>query len=250
VTRLPDYANFPIIARRIRWDPEAIDLSQDAAAWSRMDGEERSEIGALLAGFLIGETAVAADIRLFGPQAGNDEIHTCFTVQAGDEERHRRFFERVHAEVLGASPEHALAGARRLVAPRFVELFEGELKATAARVAADRDALIVAVGLYHGLLEGVVFLAGQDELLERLDRRGHLPGIADGVAKVQRDERWHVAFGARLLADAGGAVPAGRLHAEGRRMIAAWGTVIGEQTAQRILSVLERRLRVIGAVAA
>jgi ribonucleoside-diphosphate reductase beta chain len=100
------------------------------------------------------------------------------------------------------------------------------------------------------LLEGVVFLAGQDELLERLDRRGDLPGIADGVAKVQRDERWHVAFGARLLTDAGGVVPAERLHAEGRRMIAAWGTLLSEPTAQRILAVLDRRLRTIGALAA
>lgn len=250
MARLPTYVDFPEIARRIRWDPDVIDLSRDAAAWPRMDPAGRSQIGALLAGFLIGETAVAADIEPFGLQVKREEVATCFAVQAGDEQRHRRFFERVHQEVLGTPPAQALTDARQRVTPLFVELFEGELKAAAARVAADPDALIDAIGLCHGLLEGVIFLAGQDELLERLEARGDLPGIADGIARVQRDERWHVAFGARLLADAGGTVSAGRFQDEGRRAITAWGTLISEQTAQRILSVLERRLRAIGACAA
>ena len=49
------------------------------------------------------------------------------------------------------------------------------------------------------ILEGVVFTAGQLALLDLLDDR--LPGLQRGTELVLRDERWHVGFGARCLAD-------------------------------------------------
>jgi ribonucleoside-diphosphate reductase beta chain len=48
------------------------------------------------------------------------------------------------------------------------------------------------------LLEGVVFDAGQRALLDDLSD-GVMPGVREGVARVERDERWHIGFGLRCL---------------------------------------------------
>ena len=50
------------------------------------------------------------------------------------------------------------------------------------------------------LLEGVVFDAGQQALLDDL-ADGALPGVREGVERVERDERWHVGFGLRCLVE-------------------------------------------------
>ena len=64
-----------------------------------------------------------------------------------------------------------------------------------------RAAGVEAVGVYHMVLEGVVFTAGQLALLELVDDR--LPGLREGTELVLRDERWHVGFGDPLPARRG-----------------------------------------------
>jgi hypothetical protein len=54
------------------------------------------------------------------------------------------------------------------------------------------------------VLEGVVLLAGQNAMLDTLDRLSvGLPGVRRGVELVLRDERWHIGFGTRLVQGAG-----------------------------------------------
>ena len=48
------------------------------------------------------------------------------------------------------------------------------------------------------LLEGVVFTAGQRALLAALED-DDLPGIREGVTRVDLDERWHIGLGLRHL---------------------------------------------------
>jgi len=43
-----------------------------------------------------------------------------------------------------------------------------------------------------------VFDAGQQAVLNELED-GALPGVREGIARVERDERWHVGFGLRCL---------------------------------------------------
>lgn len=250
MTRLPHYADFPGIADRSRWDADEVDLVADAQSWRRLPAAEAKPIAGLLAGFLLGERAVAADIRPFHAQAPTDEVAACFALQSLDEDRHRRFFERVHTEVLGEAGDTALRRARQRVPEAFVALFEAELGDAAARLARDAGALVPAVALYHGLLEGVVFLAGQTELLWRLEGTGLLTGVAEGVRRVQRDERWHVAFGARLLADARAPFDAEAFAGEGRRALDAWGPLVRRQVGDATLAGLRRRLRASGLAAA
>jgi ribonucleoside-diphosphate reductase beta chain len=213
-----DYEHFLALAARAQWDEAAIDLRADAAAWPHVADARLTE---LVAGFCVGETGVAEHLEAFaeGPAAA------CFAAQQHDEARHARFFTR-YAGAVG------LADPRALVSPAFRDLFERRLPEAAAGSPGE------AVGLYHMVLEGVVFTAGQLALLDAVDDR--LPGLREGAERVLRDERWHVGFGARCLADLD--FDADAILAEGERAAALWAP----EHAARVVAGLRSRLRAIG----
>jgi ribonucleoside-diphosphate reductase beta chain len=199
---------FSRIVARLQWNPMAIDLTRDARAWPELPAERRRRLMTLLAGFCVGEDAVAEQIRPFADAAREATLPSqeslmawVFFLQRRDEQRHAQLFDRIAAEVLGlpgATPADRRAAARAHVPAAFVELFEVRLPAMAAELAAGRTGLAEGVSLYHMLLEGVVFDAGQHALLDDL-ADGALPGVREGVERVERDERWHVGFGLRCL---------------------------------------------------
>ena len=78
----------------------------------------------------------------------------------------------------GADAAERRAAARAHVPAAFLELFEERLPAMAAELAAGRTGLLEGVSLYHMLLEGVVFDAGQKALLDDLERRRPAGGAA------------------------------------------------------------------------
>ncbi len=210
-----DYDHFLTIAARSQWDEAAIDLTADARAWPEVAGPRLTE---LVAGFCIGEAGVAEHLSAFGPAA------ECFAAQARDEERHARFFARYAAAV-------GLHDPRAHVSDAFLELFEVRLPAAVAGAPGE------AVGLYHMVLEGVVFTAGQLALLDLVDDR--LPGLRAGTELVLRDERWHVGFGARCLADLD--YDEAAILEEGERAAALWAP----EYAERVVTGLGSRLRAV-----
>jgi ribonucleoside-diphosphate reductase beta chain len=212
------YEHFVRLAARLQWDEADIDLGDTAP---------RGRVAELIAGFCVGEAGVAEHLAPF-IAAAPTAARRAFAAQERDEVRHARFFARAARELLpGTDP-------RDLLAPEYLELFEVRLPA-AARAAADD--LGAAVGLYHMVLEGVVFTAGQYALLERLDDR--FPGLRRGTELVLRDERWHVGFGTRCLVDAG--VDEEAILAEGRRAAAVWAP----EQAERVVATLRRRLALV-----
>jgi ribonucleoside-diphosphate reductase beta chain len=218
------YEHFLRIAERVQWDEADIDLSADAAAWPSV-GDQR--VAELIAGFCVGEAGVAEHLAPFAA-AATPAAARCFAAQERDEVRHARFFARAAREVLGP------AAPRTLLSPEFLELFEVRLPEAAAAAAEDLGG---AVGLYHMVLEGVVFTAGQYALLERLDER--LPGLRLGTELVLRDERWHVGFGTRCLIDA--ELDETAILAEGERAAALWAP----EHAERVMATLRRRLALV-----
>jgi ribonucleoside-diphosphate reductase beta chain len=160
------YAHFLALAQRSQWDENAVVLTLDG--WD----DERRQV---LANLCMAEVAVATELRPVIARAPA-EARACLELQRGDEERHARFFAR-YAEAV-ETPEPELEWRDR---------FEVELPRV-AREGSLRDA----VGLYHHVLEAAVLKPA----LQRLD------GVA-GVDLVLRDERWHIGFGMRLLADLG-----------------------------------------------
>ncbi len=109
---------------------------------------------------------------------------------------------------------------------------------------ADPAQLAAAVGLYHVVLEGIAFAVGQEALLE-LARDHGLDGVADGVARVQGDERWHVGLGVLALQRLGATLD---VEAAARRAIAAWGASIATpERTERVLAAHARRLTIASA---
>jgi ribonucleoside-diphosphate reductase beta chain len=199
---------FSRLVARLQWNPGAIDLTEDARAWPELPDERRRRLTTLLAGFCVAEDAVAEHLTPFASVARESTMASqeslmawVFFLQRRDEQRHARLFDRIGEEVLGlpgATPAERRAAARADAPPAILELFEERLPAMAAELAAGRAGLGEGVGLYHMLLEGVVFDAGQHALLDDL-ADGALPGVREGVERVERDERWHVGFGLRCL---------------------------------------------------
>lgn len=248
------YAHFLRLARRLQWDADAIDLSCDAAAWPQLDPPLRRRLEVLLAGFCVGEASVAEELAPFAGATGDPDAAACFEAQAGDERRHARFFDRVAGEVMGAegaTPGQRRAALRERLDPRFVELFERRLPAVADSLARGETRLEDAVGLYHMVLEGVVFTAGQFAVLELLEEDRPLPGVREGVELVLRDERWHVGLGTRCLHDARiGPDLAARILREGEAAASAWTEITGAEIHARVTAIHHRRLGAVRAAEA
>jgi ribonucleoside-diphosphate reductase beta chain len=199
---------FSRLVARLQWNPAAIDFTQDTRDWQALPTERRDRLLTLLAGFCVAEDAVAEHLSPYADAAREATLVSqeslmawVFFLQRRDEQRHAVLFDRIAAEVLklgGAGAAERREAARAHVPAAFLELFEERLPAIAAELAAGRTGLVEGISLYHMLLEGVVFDAGQHALLDDL-ADGTLPGVREGVARTERDERWHVGFGLRCL---------------------------------------------------
>jgi ribonucleoside-diphosphate reductase beta chain len=199
---------FSRLVARLQWNPMAIDFTPDARAWPGLPAERRRRLTTLLAGFCVAEDAVAEHLEPFADAARRATLTSqeslmawVFFLQRRDEQRHAQLFDRIGAEVLGLPGSTAAdrrAAARGHLPADFLGLFEERLPAMAAELAAGHTGLAEGVSLYHMLLEGVVFDAGQRALLGDLTD-GALPGVREGVERVERDERWHIGFGLRCL---------------------------------------------------
>jgi ribonucleoside-diphosphate reductase beta chain len=250
---------FSQVVARLQWNPMAIDLTADARAWTELPAERRDRLLSLLAGFCVAEDAVAVQLTPFADAARGAKLVSqeslmawVFFLQRRDEQRHARLFDRIGEEVLGlagAGPAERRAAARAHVTPAMLELFEERLPATAAGLAAGQTGLAEGVSLYHMLLEGVVFDAGQQALLDDLSD-GALPGVREGVARVERDERWHVGFGLRCLVETKpSAAVLDDLLQQAAEAAAAWGDAVPVATRERSARKVAHRLHAAGLIA-
>lgn len=249
LSRFANLSTFSYRVARLQWDATAIDLAPDAHAWPELPTARRRRLTTLLAGFCVAEDAVSEHLAPFA-KATDDTLEAwVFFLQRRDEERHALFFDRIAAEVLGLPGTTAAerrAAARAHAPAGLLELFEVRLPALAAELAAGRAALEDGVSLYHMVLEGIVFAAGQRALLDDLADDA-LPGVREGVEHVDLDERWHVGFGLRCLVEAQPSpdliddVLAG---AEGAA--AAWGDAVPAGTRERAVHMCARRLAIAG----
>jgi ribonucleoside-diphosphate reductase beta chain len=249
---------FSKIVARLHWDPMAIDLVPDARAWPGLPAERRRRLTTLLAGFHVAEDAVAEHIEPFANTAREASLASheslvawVFFLQRRDEVRHALLFDRIAAEVLGlpgATPAERRAAARAHVPADVLELFDVRLPALAAELTAGRAGLAEGVSLYHMVLEGVVFDAGQHALLDDL-ADGALPGVREGVERIELDERWHIGFGLRCLIET--EPPRDLLDdllALGEDAAAAWGDAVPPATRERVAHSCAHRLAAAGLI--
>jgi ribonucleoside-diphosphate reductase beta chain len=249
---------FSGIVARLQWDARAIDLAPDPRAWPELPEERRRRLTTLLAGFCVAEEAVSEHLAPFAETARNSSMASAetlvawvFFLQRRDEQRHAVLFDRIAAEVLGlpgATPEERRAAARAHVPAAMLELFEERLPEMAAELAGGRAGLAEGVSLYHMVLEGIVFDAGQHALLDDL-ADGALPGVREGVQRIELDERWHVGFGLRCLIEAQPSRDLlDDLLARAEDAAAAWGDVVPAATRERAARMCAHRLSVAGLI--
>ena len=247
----PRLSTYSQIVAKLQWDPTVIELAPDARAWPDLPDERRHRLTTLLAGFRVAEDSVAEHLTPFADRAEHVDtmMMWIFFLQRRDEDRHSLFFDRVAAEVLrlpGDTPADRLAAAREHVPAAFLELFEERLPAMAAELSAGRTGILEGIRLYHMVLEGAVFTAGQRALLEELDD-GVLPGIRKGVEHVERDERWHVGFGVRCLTEAQDPdALVNQVLPRAAEAAAAWGDAVPEAIREFAVTLCRRRLSVAG----
>jgi ribonucleoside-diphosphate reductase beta chain len=241
--------HFTALARRLRWDPDAVDLAPDARAWPSLPAARRERLTVLLCGFVVAEASVAEEIAPFIPAAGDPETMAALSAQRTDEERHARLVDRIATLVLGLpgrGPDERRRAARDRVPAGLLDLFERRLSRTAAALAGGRVGLDEAVGLYHLIIEGLVLSAGQRALLEDLGD-GALPGVRAGIERVDRDERWHVGFGLRCLLDLQpDASVVAALGVAGHAAVGAWGEAVPAPVRERVQAMHRRRLASVG----
>jgi len=251
---------FSRIVARLQWDATAIDLTPDARAWPQLPAARRRRLTTLLAGFRVAEDAVAEQLAPFGVAAENtlmasDEtlVAWVFFLQRRDEQRHALLFDRIAAEVLGlpgATAGERRAAARAEVPAAVLQLFEVRLPTLAAELAAGRAGLAEGIGLYHMVLEGIVFEAGQRALLDEL-ADGALPGVHEGVNRVKLDERWHIGFGLRCLIEAQPSPDVlDDLLARAADAAGAWGDAVPPAAREHATRMCARRLSVAGLIGA
>ncbi|MGO9498479.1 MAG: ribonucleotide reductase [Solirubrobacteraceae bacterium] len=251
----PRLSTYSQIVAKLQWEPAVIDLSADARAWPELPDERRRRLTTLLAGFRVAEDSVAEHLTPFADRAEHVDtmMMWIFFLQRRDEDRHASFFDRVAAEVLklrGDTPADRLAAAREHAPAAFLELFDVRLPEMAAELAAGRTGILDGISLYHMVLEGAVFTAGQRALLDDLED-DVLPGVREGVRRVELDERWHVGFGVRCLTEAADPeIILDDVLARATEAADAWGAAVAPATREFAVTLCRRRLTVAGMGAA
>lgn len=237
------------IVAGLQWNAAAIDLTRDAAAWPGLPAERRERLTKLVSTFRVAEDAVAEHLQPFTGATDDTLVAWVLFLQRRDEDRHRDLFDRIAAEVVGIpgdTPDERRDAARANTPAPLLELFEERLPAMAEGLAAGRNEFEEGVGLYHMILEGVVFSAGQRALINDLTE-GSLPGMREGVGRVELDERWHVGFGLRNLAQA--QAPAELIEdlmVRAQEAADAWGDLVPAPTRRFVVDMCHRRLSAAG----
>jgi hypothetical protein len=188
------------------WSATGIDLTVDAEHWrTKLTARQREAALWNYAMFLVGEESVA---RTLGPvmDAAPEYSQSAFlATQIVDETRHHVFFDRFMREVAGqgADTVSTLEAMEGHLTWGFREVFAELDRITTAlrKKPKDRPLLAQTVTLYHIVIEGLLAIPGQHFIQRYVEKLGILPGFAEGIRMVSRDESRHVAFGVKFLGD-------------------------------------------------
>src|SRR3954447_26909184 len=276
-SHLLTYGKLYELWERQQWATQDLDFSRDREDWhERFDDEERFQRMYGLSAFFIGEQRVTAELGPMMRAAPEEPMRLFLCTQIADEARHVAFFDRFYSEVgvlESTELEGRLAETSAHLNPEFGVLFDELLRRRVDRLAVepeDAETLVEAVTIYHMVIEGMLALTGQHFIMDYNERMGTLPGFVRGFTLVARDEHRHVAFGARFLRDMTRRDPRNaqriqRVLAEvapaadgvlrpkwfegGDDEPALFGVSVDETRAFAV-KALERRMKVIGLVAA
>jgi ribonucleoside-diphosphate reductase beta chain len=184
-------------AKQLAWDPAAIDFSKDAADWQAQDDRLRRGVTRLATTFMVGEEAVTLDIvpLLRAISASGRVEETMFlTTFLGDEAKHAELFRTWFdtLEVPGPFDEFLTDSHR--------QIFDVDLPRAMSRLDDDQSpkAFLDASLTYNHFVEGVLAMTGYWAWHRIFTMLNLFPGMREGIALIQRDERRHLAYGTYL----------------------------------------------------
>jgi ribonucleoside-diphosphate reductase beta chain len=182
------------------WQSLSIDLATDRSTWQRLPSALRTELQVTICEFGGGDVAVTRLLLPLIAHAPHDSWRLYLTTQLSDEARHAVFFARYYDEVVRGQVT-ASSGSATAYQEFDNSAYETEFTPLLARaVAAAGESAAswhYASTLYHLITEGVLGVAIL-RIARTLGRSPRmLPGLAEGVAGVFRDESRHITFGRR-----------------------------------------------------
>ena len=181
------------------WNPEDIDLTQDAKDWQGLDAQEQDVILRLSTLFQAGEESVTLDLLPLIhtiAEEGRLEEEMYLTSFLWEEAKHVELFHRFLREVVAAEEDlsHYFTPSYRTV---FCEALPQALQRlrTDPSPAAQAEASVT----YNMIVEGVLAETGYYAYHQMLVRNGLMPGMQQAVAHLRGDESRHMAYGVFLL---------------------------------------------------
>jgi len=181
------------------WDPDAVDLVQDAQDWETLTAEQQDVILHLTSLFQAGEESVTLEllplIQVVAAE-GRLEEEMYLTSFLWEEAKHVEAFRRFLDEVAG---EHG--DLSRYHGPSYRRIFYEELPASMRRLRTDPSpvAQAEASATYNMIVEGVLAETGYHAYDALLRRNDLMPGMQRIVGHLRRDESRHLAYGVFLL---------------------------------------------------
>jgi len=181
------------------WDPQALDLSRDAADWNGFTDLERDFLLRTLVLFQAGEEGVTSDLLpliMAIAAEGRLEEEIYLTSFLWEEAKHVEFFRRWLDQVALATGDLA-----SFLTPSYSHLFLVELPSALQALQTDRsvEAQIRASVTYNMIIEGVLAETGYHGFRQSLEANGKMPGLLEGIRLLSRDESRHIRYGVFLL---------------------------------------------------
>ena len=186
------------------WSAMGLDFSRDREGWDSLSDMQRKSALWMYSMFFYGEDSVADNLSPYIDAAPSEEQAYFLTTQQVDEARHAVHFHRFFKEVLGAGDD--IAGTLESTLPQLGWGYRGvfdRLDRMADELRADRSLpkFAQAVTLYHLVVEGTLAQPGQHYIEDFFTRDGSMPGFAEGMRHVSRDEQRHIGFGVKTLSE-------------------------------------------------
>lgn len=182
------------------WNPDNIDLTEDARQWNQLDDRERDLLLRITAQFYAGEDSVASQLlpllRVVAAEKRMEE-ELFLTAYLWEEAKHVDAFGRFLSEVAGVTN-----GWDRYFTPAYRQLFFRELPRTMHRLENNHSPVVQAKAAttYQLIIEGTLAEAGYEAYHTILKKHRLLPGMLQIVEAIRRDEARHIDYGTYLLA--------------------------------------------------
>jgi ribonucleoside-diphosphate reductase beta chain len=188
----PDYRALFYRWEGQQWEAGAIDFSEDRRQWVEdFTPELRERILWGLSSFYDGDEQATDMLVPFVDAMPSEEQQVFLTTQLADAGRHVVFFDRFFSDV---SEQRDDTTGKTLLHEILAEAAD-----KIRREPGNPVTLTEGVVLYHIFMEGALAITGQRFLVNFVRERGLLPGFAQGLTAVARDEARHVLFGVRFL---------------------------------------------------